>query len=176
MTASTQLSPGNQASNVPDAAIHPDGAHGSFAAPPAAAGATKRPRPIHRNIHVADIVTYRLPPAGVVSILHRVSGALMFLLLPFILWLFDKSLASRESFEQLASVLATGAGALPGWFLKLMVLSLIWAYLLHLTAGVRHLWMDITHSVGKAFGHRSAIVTLGLSTVLTLALGFKLFF
>ena len=136
----------------------------------------KRLRAVHRNIHVTDIVTYRLPPAGVVSILHRLSGALMFLLLPFILWLFDESLASPESFDQIARVLATGAGLLPGWFLKLIVLSLIWAYLLHLTAGMRHLWMDITHSVGKEFGHHSAIVTLGSSTLLTLALGFKLFF
>lgn len=176
MTNSAQLRSVNLAPSVADAGIHPDDAHGSFAAPPAASGAAKRPRPVHRNIHVTDIVTYRLPPAGVVSILHRVSGAMMFLLLPFILWLFDESLASRESFEQIARVLATGVGMLPGWFLKLIVLSLIWAYLFHLTAGIRHLWMDITHSVGKEFGHRSAIVTLGLSTVLTLALGFKLFF
>lgn len=154
---------------------NPDDAHGSFAAPPAASGA-KRPRPVLRNIHVTDIVTYRLPPAGVVSILHRVSGALMFLLLPFILWLFDESLASRESFELIARALATGVGMAPGWFLKLIVLSLIWAYLLHLTAGIRHLWMDVTHSVGKEFGHHSAVVTLGLSTVLTLALGFKVLF
>ena len=176
MTDSVQLRPGKQASGAAGAAIHPDDAHGSFAALPPASRAVKRPRPVHCNIHVTDIVTYRLPPAGVVSILHRVSGALMFLLLPFILWLFDESLASRESFEGIARVLATGAGMLPGWILKSIVLALIWAYLLHLTAGVRHLWMDIAHSVGKEFGHRSAIVTLGLSTLLTLALGVKLFF
>ena len=49
----------------------------------------KTPRPVYRNIHVTDIVSYRLPPAGIVSILHRVSGVVMFLLLPFIIWMFD---------------------------------------------------------------------------------------
>jgi succinate dehydrogenase / fumarate reductase cytochrome b subunit len=56
------------------------------------------------------------------------------------------------------------------------VLGLIWAYLHHLIAGLRHLWMDATHAVTKEFGHVSAIVTLALSVALTLALGFKLFF
>lgn len=51
----------------------------------------KTPRPVYRNIHVSDIMTYRLPAAGIVSILHRISGAIMFLLMPFIIWMFDKS-------------------------------------------------------------------------------------
>ncbi|HMR72350.1 MAG TPA: succinate dehydrogenase, cytochrome b556 subunit, partial [Rubrivivax sp.] len=45
--------------------------------------APAKPRPVYRNIHITDIVRYRLPVAGMVSILHRVSGAMMFLLLPF---------------------------------------------------------------------------------------------
>jgi succinate dehydrogenase / fumarate reductase, cytochrome b subunit len=64
---------------------------------------------------------------------------------------------------------------LAGWFVKLVVLGLIWAYLHHFIAGVRHLWMDMTHSVTKAHGHNSAIVTLALSGLLTLVLGAKLF-
>jgi succinate dehydrogenase / fumarate reductase cytochrome b subunit len=58
-----------------------------------------------------------------------------------------------------------GMGFLPGWFVKLVALGLIWAYLHHLIAGVRHLWMDATHCVSKEFGHQSAVVTLALASV-----------
>jgi succinate dehydrogenase / fumarate reductase cytochrome b subunit len=133
-------------------------------------------RPVYRNIHVTQIVGYRLPPAGIVSILHRVSGALMFLLLPFVIWLFDVSLTSEVSYERFSSAFVAGVGFLPGWFMKLVALALIWAYLMHFIAGVRHLWMDMTHSVSMAQGQSSALVTLGASAVLTVALGLKLFF
>jgi len=132
-------------------------------------------RPTYRNIHVTQILKYRLPPAGIVSILHRVSGALMFLLLPFIVWLLDVSLTSEISYEQFTAAFGVGVGLAPGWFVKLVVLGLIWAYLHHFIAGVRHLWMDMTHSVTKEQGHYSAIVTLASSVLLTLALGAKLF-
>jgi len=137
---------------------------------------TLKQRPEFRNIHVSQIVAYRLPPAGIVSILHRVSGVLMFLLMPFIIWMFDASVTSEVSYGVFKSAFAAGVGFIPGWFLKLVALALIWAYLHHLIAGVRHLWMDATHAVTKEFGHLSAIVTLALSVLLTLALGFKLFF
>jgi succinate dehydrogenase / fumarate reductase cytochrome b subunit len=139
------------------------------------ANATTRHRPVHRNIHVTQILSYRLPPAGVVSILHRVSGALLFVLLPFVVWLFDVSVSSEVSYERFASAFVAGAWGLPGGLLKVVVLALVWAYLHHFIAGVRHLWMDATHSVSKAQGHSSAIVTLVLSVLLTLALGAKLF-
>jgi succinate dehydrogenase / fumarate reductase, cytochrome b subunit len=136
---------------------------------------TSKARPEFRNIHISQIVAYRLPPAGIVSILHRVSGAAMFLLLPFIIWLFDVSVSSEISYERFVAVFAAGALGLPGWFIKLIVLGLIWAYLHHFIAGVRHLWMDATHSVTKQQGHQSAVITLVLGVVLTLALGAKLF-
>ncbi|MDP2742057.1 MAG: succinate dehydrogenase, cytochrome b556 subunit [Hydrogenophaga sp.] len=135
-----------------------------------------RKRPEFRNINAfKDLTTYRLPPAGWVSILHRVSGLLMFLLLPLIVWLFDTSISSELSFERFTAAFAIGLGFVPGWFFKLVVLSIIWAYLHHLIAGIRHLYMDATHSVGKAFGKSSAIVTLVLSIGLTVVLGAKLF-
>jgi succinate dehydrogenase / fumarate reductase cytochrome b subunit len=56
-----------------------------------------------------------------------------------------------------------------------VALGLIWAYLHHFIAGVRHLWMDATHSVSKAQGHSSALITLALSVALTVLLGAKLF-
>ena len=137
---------------------------------------TLKQRPQFRNIHVSQIVAYRLPPAGIVSILHRISGVLMFLLMPFIIWMFDASVTSEVSYDVFKSAFAAGVGFVPGWFLKLVVLALIWAYLHHLIAGIRHLWMDATHAVTKQFGHTSAIATLAISVLLTLALGFKLFF
>jgi succinate dehydrogenase / fumarate reductase cytochrome b subunit len=133
-------------------------------------------RPVYRNIHVSQIIGYRLPPAGIVSILHRVSGALMFLLLPFVIWLFDVSLTSEISYERFTSTFVAGLGWLPGWFMKLVALALIWAYLHHFIAGIRHLWMDVAHTVSKEEGYLSAISTLASSGLLTLILGFKLFF
>ena len=133
-------------------------------------------RPEFRNINaLSDLPTYRLPAAGWVSILHRVSGALMFLLMPFIIWMFDTSLSSEFSFERFTSAFGAGIGFVPGWFIKLVALALIWAYLHHFIAGVRHLYMDMTHSVTKEFGKSSATVTLVLSIALTVVLGAKLF-
>jgi len=132
-------------------------------------------RPEFRNIHVTQIVSYRLPPAGFVSILHRISGLLMFLLLPFVVWMLDNSLSTEISFQAFTNVFVAGVAGIPGWFVKLVALGLIWGYLFHFIAGVRHLWMDATHSVSKAQGHSSALVTLILSTLLTLVLGAKLF-
>ena len=128
------------------------------------------------TMRLVDATQYRLPPAGWVSILHRVSGIIMFLLLPFIIWLLDNSLASDITYQYIADVFVGGLGIVPGWFFKLVVLALIWAYLHHFTAGVRHLYMDATHSVSKEFGRSSAVATLAISLLLTAALGFKLFF
>lgn len=132
-----------------------------------------KPRP--GPMRLTDALQYRLPPAGVVSILHRVSGAMMFFLLPFVVWLFDVSLTSEVSYERFTSAFVAGIGFVPGWFVKLVVLALIWAYLHHFIAGVRHLWMDATHSVSKAQGRSSALVTLVGSALLTVLLGAKLF-
>lgn len=134
-------------------------------------------RPEFRNIHaLQDLPTYRLPPAGWVSILHRISGLLMFLLLPFILWMFDKSLSSEFSFEIFKAAFNVGIGFVPGWFIKLVTLAIIWASLHHLIAGLRHLWMDVSHSaVSKEFGKSSAVTGLVISIALTVVLGAKLF-
>jgi succinate dehydrogenase / fumarate reductase cytochrome b subunit len=131
-------------------------------------------RPEFRNINAfTDLPKYRLPVAGIVSILHRVSGVLMFVLLPLIIWIFDKSISSEISFARLRSAFNTGAG---GVVLKLVALGLIWAYLHHLIAGVRHVWMDVSHAaVSKQRGASSARFTLIASLVLTVVLGAKLF-
>ena len=97
-------------------------------------------------------------------------------MLPLLIWLFDTSVTSEISYGRFTGAFTTGIGFVPGLLIKLIVLALIWAYLHHLIAGVRHLWMDATHSVGNEFGRQSAVVTLVLAVLLTLALGYKLFF
>jgi len=134
-------------------------------------------RPEFRNIHaLTDLPSYRLPAAGIVSILHRISGVVMFVLMPFIIWMFDTSLSSEISFARFRSAFEQGLGFVPGWFVKLVALALIWSILHHTIAGLRHLWMDISHAaVSKQFGAASAKATLGISLVLTALLALKLF-
>ena len=126
-------------------------------------------------MRLVDAVKYRLPLAGVVSILHRASGAMLFGLLPLIIWLFDMSVTSEISYEVFRSAFVAGIGFVPGILVKIVIWLLIWAYLHHFIAGVRHLWMDATHSVTKEWGRNSAVVTLVSSAVLTVILGAKLF-
>lgn len=141
------------------------------------ASSSRRKRPEFRNINVlTDVRTYRMPLAAFVSILHRISGVLMFLLMPFIIWMFDASVSSEFSFAKFKAAFNVGLGFAPGWFLKLVALALIWAYLHHFFAGLRHLWMDVSHdAVNKSFGKNSAAVVLVLSLGLTAVLGAKLF-
>ncbi|AYM96709.1 succinate dehydrogenase subunit C [Acidovorax sp. 62] len=134
-------------------------------------------RPEFRNINAfKDLTTYRMAPAAWVSILHRASGVIMFLLLPFILWMFDTSLSSEISFAKFKAAFNVGLYFVPGWFVKLVALALIWAYLHHFIAGLRHLLMDVNHAaVTKEFGKSSAVFTLAVSIGLALVLGAKLF-
>lgn len=129
----------------------------------------KKERPVYRNIGIGQIVSYRLPMAGIVSILHRISGVILFLLLPFALYLFEQSITSELTFDTLRSVASN-------WFVKLVILALTWGFLQHFCAGVRHLRMDFNHdAVNKQAGKNSAVVVLVVSLVLTLAVALKLF-
>jgi succinate dehydrogenase / fumarate reductase cytochrome b subunit len=132
--------------------------------------AVKKPRPEFRNIGIGDItMTYRLPLAGKVSILHRASGAALFLFLPFLLYLFSQSLTSELSFEVFK-------GFLSNIIVKIITLGLAWAFLFHFCAGIRHLLMDMNHdAVNKESGKRTSIVVFVVSSVLTIAFALKLF-
>ncbi|MEY4725870.1 MAG: Succinate dehydrogenase cytochrome b556 subunit [Pseudomonadota bacterium] len=133
-------------------------------------------RPEFRNINaLSDLPSYRLPAAGIVSILHRISGLIMFLLLPLLVWMFDTSVSSEISFAKFSAAFNVGLGFVPAVLVKVVVLGLIWAYLHHLIAGVRHVYMDVCHAVSKEFGKSSAVFTLVVSLGLTAALGAKLF-
>lgn len=126
-------------------------------------------RPQYRNISVGQILTYRLPPAGRVSILHRISGALLFLLLPLlILPLFAMSFVSEAGFNALSIV-----AGLP--VVKIILLVLLWAYLHHFCAGIRYLVLDLHHGLEKQAAQKSAGVVMGVSLALTVVFGLKLF-
>lgn len=127
-----------------------------------------RPRPQFRNIHVTQIVRYRLPAGGFASFLHRVSGAVMFLALPLILWLFDLSLTSESTYARLTELFSH-------WFVKLVLLGLAWALLHHLVAGIRHLLLDLHIGVDKDAATRSAFIVYIISLPLVLLAALKLF-
>ncbi|MEO5689698.1 MAG: succinate dehydrogenase, cytochrome b556 subunit [Burkholderiaceae bacterium] len=127
------------------------------------------------EMRLIDATQYRLPPAGWVSILHRVSGLLLIVLMPFVIWMFDTSLTSEVTFTQFRGAFIGGIGFVPAFVVKLAALVLIWSFLQHFCAGVRHLYMDFTHSVTKEFGRTSALVAMGVAGFLTLVFAYKLF-
>lgn len=126
-------------------------------------------RPQIRNINVLQLINYRLPLAGQLSILHRISGAMLFLTLPtVILPLFAMSFTSEEGFTALGVVTDTV-------FVKLVLLVLLWGFLHHFCAGIRYLSLDLHHGLDKHSAKRSAGVVFGVSLGLTFVFGLKLF-
>lgn len=128
----------------------------------------KKPRPEFRNIHITQILGYRLPLAGIVSILHRVSGVLLFLALPLLLWMFELSLTSEISYERLRGF----AGSV---LVKLVLVALAWAFLHHLVAGIRFLVLDLHVGVDKQASASSARAVLVVSLLLAAAVALKIF-
>jgi len=131
--------------------------------------AAKKGRPEFRNVGIGDITSkYRMPPSAIVSILHRVSGAGLFLFLPFLLYLLQESLRSEISFAHFA-------GIVDNPFAKIILLGLSWAYLHHFVAGVRHLFMDNHFALDKDAAQKTARWVLIISLVLTALVALKLF-
>ncbi|QYF92260.1 succinate dehydrogenase, cytochrome b556 subunit [Massilia sp. PAMC28688] len=128
----------------------------------------KKERREFRNIHITELPNYRLPPAGWVSILHRVSGAGLFLALPFLLYLFQQSVQSEMTYAYIRGVMENP-------LVKLVLLGLIWAYMQHFCAGFRHLFMDMHWALEKESSRNSAIAVLVVSLLLTALAGLKLF-
>ena len=129
----------------------------------------KKERPEFRNVHITDITTkYRNPPSAIVSILHRISGFGIFLMLPFLLYLLQESLLSEISFAHFQ-------GVLDNTFVRIILLGLSWAYLHHFTAGIRHLFMDNHMALDKDAAQSTARWVLVISLALTALVGLKLF-
>ena len=137
---------------------------------------TVKKRPEFYNIDGKSLISYRWPLASIASGMHRVSGAILFFLMPFIIWMFDNSISSEISFMKFKAAFNEGMLGLPGFIWKLVALGLIWAYLHHFIAGIRHLWMDTHHeSTTKEFGKSSAAFVMAATLGLTVILGAKLF-
>lgn len=118
-----------------------------------------KPRPKYLNL-----VQIRLPVPGVVSIMHRVSGAALFLLIPVLLCLLQSSLASERGFGAIRDTLATPLA-------KLALIGLLWAFLHHFCAGIRYLFLDLDIGTDLRAARASSWVVLAVSIALTLALG-----
>ncbi len=110
-----------------------------------------------------DLTSIRLPLPGKLSILHRVSGAGLFLCLPLLLWLFQSSLTSPETFAFFKSL----AASLPA---KVILGGLIWAYMHHFCAGIRYLLLDLHIGIEKEAAVTSAKISFAVSIALTLVL------
>jgi len=121
--------------------------------------ATARTRPKHLNLF-----QIRLPIPGIVSILHRISGAGLFLLLPFLLYLFQQSVQSPESH-------ADFLGLVGHPLTRLILLGLLWAFLHHFCAGLRYLALDLHVGADLAPARASSYAVVGVSLTLTLVLG-----
>lgn len=121
-----------------------------------------RTRPKHLNL-----IEIKQPLPAIVSILHRISGAGLFLFLPLLLWLFDHSVRSAETYAQYAAVVSNP-------FVKLILFGLLWAYLHHFCAGIRFLLLDAHVGIELQTARKSARVVLAASIILTLLIGVKL--
>ena len=128
----------------------------------------KKPRPQFRNIHITQLMNYRLPAAGIMSILHRISGAVLFFGLPIILWIFSLSLTSELSYARLVEF--------TDFFLvKIVLCGLVWAFLHHLFAGIRHLVCDMHMGLTKEQGGLWSSVVIGAALLLSLLVWLKIF-
>jgi succinate dehydrogenase / fumarate reductase cytochrome b subunit len=122
-----------------------------------------KPRPVYLNL-----VAIRLPFPGFVSFLHRFSGAVMFLIgIPALLWAVEASLASPARFGEFKAVLAHPLA-------KLVALGLIWAYVHHLLAGIRHLALDLHVGTELKAARQSSMVVFVLALALTAIFGARL--
>jgi succinate dehydrogenase / fumarate reductase cytochrome b subunit len=114
-----------------------------------------------------NLFVIKLPPSGIVSIAHRISGVLMFVSIPVIAYLFALSLESQQGFRQVQVWLASPP-------VLVLTIVLVWSFSHHLLAGIRHLLLDIDIGVQRSQARTSAwLVNLGalLLTVLYLAVG-----
>jgi succinate dehydrogenase / fumarate reductase cytochrome b subunit len=122
-----------------------------------------KPRPVYLNL-----AAIRLPVPGIVSILHRVSGAALFLFgIPLLLLAVQASLASPESFAALKSLLAHPVA-------KLLTIGFVWAYLHHFCAGIRFLLLDLHVGDDLAPARRSSVAVIVIAIALTLIVGVRL--
>ena len=122
-----------------------------------------KPRPRYYDLNLAH-----LPPPGLVSIFHRISGFLLFFpVVPALLYLLQATLASAEGYARWRDFFSQGE-------VKLVMLGFVWLYAHHFWAGIRYLLLDIHVGIDKAPARASANAVLALGVVTTLAIGWRL--
>ncbi len=121
-----------------------------------------RKRPKHLNL-----LQIRLPLPGIISIMHRVSGAVLFLLIPLLLYLFQMSLQSGMTFMEFQEIVRRPLA-------KLILLGLLWGYLHHLFVGLRHLFLDLHIGISLETARLTSIIVLVAGIALTLLVGVRL--
>ncbi len=117
-----------------------------------------------RNIGIGALMRYRLPLTGIASILHRISGIILFLLIPFVLWVLHLSLSSSMNFLMVQAFLASSTVSFFSW----LVLS---ALFYHTIAGIKHLIMDIGFFEGKCSGKIASLFVLLLGILGAIGIG-----
>jgi succinate dehydrogenase / fumarate reductase cytochrome b subunit len=117
--------------------------------------AVKKKRPLWFNLSLLN-----LPVPGLVSILHRISGALLFLSMFWLLYLLEASLASQERYDAIRQTLAHPLS-------KLVLLALGWAFLHHLCAGIRYLFLDIHKGIDLPTARATGYTVIAVSLALT---------
>ena len=128
--------------------------------------ANKKNRPKYLNL-TALLFEIRLPLAGWVSILHRISGALLFVATLWLLFMLDRSLASARDFAFVVHYLHL-------WPVKLALLAVIWAFCHHFCAGIRFLLLETQRGWDKKSARLSSIIVLVAGVALTIVFGAKL--
>lgn len=112
-----------------------------------------------------DLSSLSYPPMAIVSILHRISGIVLFLLLPLMLYWLAQSLDSPRAFTQLQLNIAH----------SLMYKLTIWAFLAaltyHLLAGIRHMVMDMGWGEELTTGRYTALLVIFLAVLLDIVEG-----
>lgn len=111
-----------------------------------------------------DLFTIKFPIAAIISILHRVSGTILFLLIPFLLWMLYASLGSPMTFDALQDFLSS-------LWIRFFIWLILVALMYHLVAGVRHLLMDMGIGESLAAGRKSSYVVIAITIILALILG-----
>jgi len=110
----------------------------------------QKPAPKYLNL-----IKIKLPPGGIASIGHRISGVLMFLAIPFVAWEFSRSLSNQQGFREVLDCLQSTP-------VVLLSLPLAWSLSHHLLAGVRHLFLDMEIGVDKTSANTTAwVVNIG---------------
>jgi succinate dehydrogenase / fumarate reductase, cytochrome b subunit len=127
-----------------------------------------KPRPVYKNIHVFDLMNYRLPIPGIISIMHRITGAVMFLLIPLFLFFLQVSLKSEAGYEYFKAMIWGNV------FFKIGLLGLLYFFIHHFCCGIRYLLLDNHKGIDLISARNSSKAVVFISVIVSVLLAVKL--